>query len=308
MTDPGDPLGGVPRHWNTFLDMPPGQVRPADARVVILPVPYDSTTSYRTGARDGPAAIINASRQLEDYDIELDRDLSPVGIYTAPELEPDVSGPEAMVRRVEQAVSAAAANSALVGVLGGDHSVTIGAVRAQRALHPSLSVLYLDAHADLRDEYMGTPWGHASVARRLLEICPVAEIGVRSLSTPERAFIRETKLPVVFWPSGMTADELASWAMANLTQEVYVSVDLDVFDPSLMAAVGTPEPGGMGWAEVTSLLRAVATQRRVVGFDVTELSPDEGPEACAFTAAKLTYKLIGYATATSYPPRTNCQS
>ena len=297
MTDPGDPLGGVPRHWTTFLDVPPGEVTPADARVILLPVPYDSTTSYRTGARDGPAAIINASRQLEDYDIELDRDLSPVGIYTAPELEPDVSGPEAMVRRVEQAVSAAAANSALVGVLGGDHSVTIGAVRAQRALHPSLSVLYLDAHADLRDEYMGTPWGHASVARRLMEICPVPELGVRSFSSPERAFIRETKLPVVFWPSGMTADELASWAMANLTQEVYVSVDLDVFDPSLMAAVGTPEPGGMGWNDVTSLLKAVADQRSIVGFDVTELSPGEGPEACAFTAAKLTYKLIGYAAA-----------
>ena len=297
MTDPGDPLGGVPRHWNTFLDVPPGEVTPADARVVILPVPYDSTTSYRTGARDGPAAIINASRQLEDYDIELDRDLSPIGIYTAPELEPDVSGPEAMVRRVELAVRAAAANDALVGVLGGDHSVTVGAVRALKAAHPDLSVLYLDAHADLRDEYMGTPWGHASVARRLLEICPVAEIGVRSLSTPERSFIRETKLPVVFWPSGMTADELASWAMANLTQEVYVSVDLDVFDPSLMAAVGTPEPGGMGWNDVTSLLKAVADQRSIVGFDVTELSPGEGPEACAFTAAKLTYKLIGYAAA-----------
>ena len=297
MTDPGDPLGGVPRHWNTFLDVPPGEVTPADARVVILPVPYDSTTSYRTGARDGPAAIINASRQLEDYDLELDRDLSPIGIYTAPELEPDVSGPEAMVRRVELAVRAAAANDALVGVLGGDHSVTVGAVRALKAAHPDLSVLYLDAHADLRDEYMGTPWGHASVARRLLEICPVAEIGVRSLSTPERSFIRETKLPVVFWPSGMTADELASWAMANLTQEVYVSVDLDVFDPSLMAAVGTPEPGGMGWNDVTSLLKAVADQRSIVGFDVTELSPGEGPEACAFTAAKLTYKLIGYAAA-----------
>ena len=297
MTDPGDPLGGVPRHWNTFLDVPPGEVTPADARVILLPVPYDSTTSYRTGARDGPAAIINASRQLEDYDIELDRDLSPVGIYTAPELEPDVSGPEAMVRRVELAVNAAANNGALVGVLGGDHSVTIGAVRALKAFNPDLSVLYLDAHADLRDEYMGTPWGHASVARRLLEICPVAEIGVRSLSTPERSFIRETKLPVVFWPSGMTADELASWAMANLTQEVYVSVDLDVFDPSLMAAVGTPEPGGMGWNDVTSLLKAVADQRSIVGFDVTELSPGEGPEACAFTAAKLTYKLIGYAAA-----------
>ncbi len=296
MTDPADRLAGVPRHWNTFLGVPPGEVAPADARVVLVPVPYDSTTSYRTGARDGPAAMINASRQLEDYDLELDRDLSPIGIYTAPELEPDVSGPEAMARRVERAVSAAAANGALVGVLGGDHSVTIGAVRALEALHPNLSVLYLDAHADLRNEYMGTPWGHASVARRLLETCPVVEVGVRSLSAPERAFIRETGLPVAFWPSDMTADELASWALESLADDVYVSVDLDVFDPSLMAAVGTPEPGGMAWSEVTALLKAVAAQRRIVAFDVTELSPAEGPEACAFTAAKLTYKLIGYAT------------
>ena len=304
MSEPGDPLGGVPRHWNTFLDVPPEHVTPADARVVLIPVPYDSTTSYRTGARDGPAAIINASRQLEDYDIELDRDLSSIGMYTAPELEPDVSSPEAMVRRVEQAVSAAAGNGALVGVLGGDHSVTIGAVRALKARHPDLSVLYLDAHADLRDEYMGTPWGHASVARRLLEICPVVEVGVRSLSTPERAFIRETDAPVTFWPSAMTAKELTSWALGNLAENVYVSVDLDVFDPSLMAAVGTPEPGGMGWNEVTALLKAVAMQKRIIGFDITELSPGEGPEACAFTAAKLTYKLIGYATAQDYSPNT----
>jgi agmatinase len=125
----------------------------------------------------------------------------------------------------------------------------------------------------------------------------VVEVGVRSLSTPERAFIRETGFPVAFWPSTMPADELASWALSYLTDNVYVSVDLDVFDPSLMAAVGTPEPGGMTWAEVTALLRAVAAKKRIVGFDVTELSPGEGPEACTFTAAKLTYKLIGYATA-----------
>ncbi len=297
MTEPEDLLGGTPRYWNTFLGVPPGEVTPAGARVVILPIPYDSTTSYRTGARDGPAAIINASRQLEDYDIELDRDLSGMGIYTAPELEPDVSGPEAMIRRVEKSVRAAARRGALVGVLGGDHSVTVGAVRALKSIYPNLSVLYLDAHADMRDEYMGTPWGHASVARRLQETCPIVEVGVRSLSAPERGFIREAGVPVVFWPSGIPPEELAALVLDSLTGDVYVSVDLDVFDPSLMAAVGTPEPGGMSWAEATGLLKAVAGRRRIVGFDVTELSPGEGPEACAFTAAKLTYKLIGYAAA-----------
>lgn len=296
MTEFGDPLDGIPKHWNSFLDVSPSAVTLADAEVILLPVPYDSTTSYRTGARHGPSAITIASRQLEDYDLELDRDVSTVGIYTAPELEADVSSPEAMVGRVEKAVRSVAKHDVLVGVLGGDHSVTIGAVRALKEIHPDLSVLYLDAHADMRDEYMGTRWGHASVARRLHEMCPVVEVGVRSLSTPERDFIHDEGVPVVFWMGENTLDDIWGRVQETLSSHVYVSIDLDVLDPSLMAAVGTPEPGGMSWDDVTGLIRLVAAQRRIVGFDVTELSPDEGPEACAFTAAKLTYKLIAYAT------------
>lgn len=290
-------LNGVPRYWDTFLGVSPGSLGSGDARVILIPVPYDSTTSYKSGSRDGPNAIITASRQLEDYDHELDREVSDVGIYTVPAVQPDVSGPESMVARVEQVVSAHVKSGALIGILGGEHTVAIGAVNALYKKHPDLSVLYMDAHADMRDEYMGTRWGHASVARRLLELCPVVEVGVRSLSIGERHFIDETELPVVFWPTHeLDVKEVASRVLESLSQHVYISVDLDVFDPSAMAAVGNPEPGGMNWHEVIGLLRCVAGSRQIVGFDITELSPGEGPEASAFTAAKLAYKLIGYAT------------
>ena len=299
MPDTGvDPLDGVPHRWDTFLDIPPDEVDLAQARVVLLPVPYDSTTSYKGGARHGPKAIISASRQLEDYDLELDRDVSGVGICTMPEVTPDASGPEAMVSRVCRAVTSIAEPGRVVGLLGGEHTVTIGAVMALAQVYSDLSVLYLDAHADLRQDYMGTSWGHASVARRVHSLCPMVQVGVRSLSSAERQFIRDVELPVIFWPAA-PSDGIAPWVIDRLSPRVYVSVDMDVFDPSLMAAVGTPEPDGMGWRDVVGLIRAVAEKREIVGFDVTELSPGEGPESCAFTAAKLTYKLIAYATTLS---------
>ena len=222
-----------------------------------------------------PAAIVTASRQLEDYDVKLDRDISEVGIYTVPEIVPDVSGPKARIEIVEEVVTRLAAPDRLVGLLGGEHSITVGAVTAVAGSHPDISVLYLDAHADLRDEYMGSRWGHASVARRLHEVCPLVEVGVRSLSLGERRFIRDNEIPVVFWPP------------AN-GQRLATVID------ALTPAVGTPEPGGMSWHDLIGLVRAVARERKIVGFDVTELSPGEGPEAGAFTAAKLVQKVIGY--------------
>ena len=298
MAERGDGYwGGEPRYWDSFLDTPPAALSSDAARVILVPVPYDSTTSYKGGARHGPKAILTASRQLEDYDLELDRDISAVGIYTAPEIVPDASGPEAMVQRVERVVRSLAAPDKLIGLLGGEHSITIGAVRALKGIYPDLSVLYFDAHADLREEYMGTPWGHASVARRLHEMCSMTQVGVRSLTADERHFIAEAGIPVVFWPPpGRDIEALSIDLLGSLSGRVYVTVDLDVLDPAVMAAVGTPEPGGMAWEEVTGLLREVGERRQIVGFDITELSPGEGPEACAYTAAKLTYKLIGYAT------------
>ena len=287
----------VPLHWDTFLDTPPAEADPSRARVTVIPAPYDGTSSYKTGARDGPKAIISASRHLEDYDQELERDVSLVGIHTMPEIVPDFGCPEAMIERVRRSVLQVAADGKLVALLGGEHTVAIGAAQALKEVHPDLSVLYLDAHADLRDQYMGTSSGHASVARRMHGVCPLVEVGVRSLSAEESDFIRDAGIPVFYWtPPIPEMSQLARSVLRSLSAHVYISLDLDVFDPSIMPAVGTPEPGGMGWYEVIGLLKAVCEERQIVGFDITELSPAEGPEACAFTAAKLAYKLIGYAT------------
>ncbi len=241
-------------------------------------------------------AIVNASRQIEDYDIELGCDPSVIGIYTASEIEPHMDGPKAMVERVCEAVLPLAKTGKLVAVLGGEHTVALGSIQAFAHIYDDLSVLYFDAHADLRDEYMGTRWGHASVARRTFEVCPISLVGVRSLSEDEYGFVQDNGIPVFFWPRGSSIEELSRDVLSKLSDRVYVSIDLDVFDPSLMAAVGTPEPGGMDWYQVLELLKVVAMGKDIVGFDITELSPREGPEACAFTAAKLAYKLIGYAT------------
>ena len=285
-------------HWlyPNFLALTPEQSSLETASVALIPVPYDSTTSYRGGARDGPAGIIAASAQMEDYDPELDLDVAELGIYTLPALDPHMGGPDLMAQRVRQAVASCMAPGRVVGVLGGEHSLTAGSVQAHFDAFPSMSVLYLDAHADLRDEYQGTRWGHASGARRVYDLCPVVLAGVRSLSLEERNFIRENNVPV--WPcpadgSLLPADDI----IAALSSDVYVSVDLDVFDPSMMSAVGTPEPGGLNWRQVTSLLRRVAEARRIVGFDVCELAPAEGPTACTYTAARLVAKLAVYSVA-----------
>ena len=293
---------GLASYWlyPNFLALTPEQSAPETASVALIPVPYDSTTSYRGGARDGPSGIIAASAQMEDYDPELDLDVAALGIHTLPALEPHMGGPERMAQRVREAVASCIAPGRVVGVLGGEHSLTAGSIQAHFDAFPSMTVLYLDAHADLRDEYQGTQWGHASGARRVHDLCPLALAGVRSLSLEERDFIRNNNVPV--WPCPadgglLPADEI----LAALGEDVYVSVDLDVFDPSLMSAVGTPEPGGLNWRQVTSLLRSVAENRRIVGFDVCELSPAEGPTACTYTAARLVAKLAAYAVAFRRP-------
>ena len=294
-----------------FLALPPDQCELENSGAVLIPVPYDSTASFRGGAREGPAAMIEASGALEDYDLELDLDVSQIGIHTAPFVEPHLGSPELMVQRVRQAVATYLRPDRVVGVLGGEHSLSAGAVQAHLEQYPELSVLYLDAHADLRDEYMGTQWGHASGARRIHARCPLVLVGVRSICEEERDYLEaqsnapgSPEISSFFWPVN-DADSLTRGVIRRLSDPVYVSVDLDVFDPSVMAAVGTPEPGGMSWTQVTGLLRAVAESRRIVGFDVCELAPREGPTACTYTAAKLVYKLIAYASRSTagLPPR-----
>ncbi len=287
-----------------FLALPPSQSDLPQAGVVLIPVPYDSTTSFRSGAREGPSAIIEASYGLEDYDWELDLDVSQVGIHTTAALEPHTGDPAQMVERVRQAARGYIAPNRLVGILGGEHSLCIGSALAHLEAYPNLSVLYLDAHADLRDEYLGTAWGHASGARRLHEHCSLTLAGLRSICQEERDYLRQQGLPAFAWPPPSAA-LLSSYGqdiLAGLNSEVYISIDLDVLDPSVMSAVGTPEPGGMSWHDLTTLLHLVTESRRIVGFDVNELSPREGPSACAYTAAKLVYKLIAYAAASPHSP------
>ena len=285
------------------------------ARVVVLPVPYDATTTFRGGTRDGARAIVDASLQMELYDAELGGEPAGVGVHTLPELEPHLAGPEHMVRRVETAVGQLLDAGKLPIMLGGEHTLTAGAVAACAARHPTLAILYLDAHADVREPYLGAEYNHASALRLSLRHLtpspagdfPAVAVGIRSLASEEAAFIRETRLVVV------SADEVAAArydgraavdALWTRTLDrlgpgggpLYVSIDLDAFDPSVVSAVGTPEPGGLGWYEALWLLRAATRRFNVVMADVVELAPAEGPVAGAFAAAKLVYKLIGYAT------------
>ena len=263
------------------------------ASAVLLPVPYDSTESSIVGARNGPNAIIQSSSELEDYDIELDADISNIGIYTSPYLEPHMGSPELMAQRVQMAVEYYLDMGKTVGVLGGEHSESIGSARAHQKYYPDSTVLYLDAHADLRNEYMGTKWGHASGARRIHEQGNLVLVGVRSLCHEERLYIDSNDIKCVFWPSD--DPNYMDNILEYLGEHVYLSVDLDVFDPSIMSAVGNPEPGGMNWQDVTNLIKYISDNRKIVGFDVSELSPDHGPLSCSYTASKLVYKILAYA-------------
>ena len=283
----------VPVTHPNFLALPHGQSALSAAAAVLIPVPIDSTTSFRSGARYGPAAIITASAALEDYDLELGIDVAELGIHTTPPLEPHVGDPKAMAGRVRGVVSHFQSLGKLTGVLGGDHSAAIGSAQASVDRHRDLSVLYIDAHADLRDEYQGTGWGHGSAARRISELCPVSLVGIRTLAEEEADHIRQHGIATWYWPPS-DSDYVAE-LVEGLGPKVYISIDLDALDPSEMAAVGTPEPGGMRWLDMLTLLRKVAERREIVGFDVCELAPNEGPAANSFTAAKLVYKLIAYA-------------
>jgi agmatinase len=264
------------------------------AKVVILPVPYDSTTEWHSGTREGPQAIINASQYLELYDIELKREIYKVGIHTLPKVQPLFNSPEKMIDRVHRIAGELAKQTKFLVMLGGEHSLSLGMVQALEEKNKDLCVLQLDAHADLRDEYLGTKYSHACVMRRIIELCPIVQVGIRSLSWEEQRFLTQNRMHPFF---AMPSSDLASLEdiTASLSDNVYVSIDLDVFDPSIVPAVGAPEPGGMQWHEVLNLLRTVTLHKRVIGFDLVELCPKEGPASCAFLAAKLAYKLIGYA-------------
>jgi N1-aminopropylagmatine ureohydrolase len=278
----------------TFAGLEPPYSDFKRARAVILPVPYDGTSEWRSGSRHGPRAIIDASQYLELYDLELDREIHKVGICTLPQVEPALSSPQDMIDRVYHVVKGLVQKGKFVVLLGGEHTISLGAVRAFNETYPKLSVLQLDAHADLRDEYLGTRYGQASVMRRISELCPISQVGVRSLSREEKQFLVQAKLKP-FYMSGLTSQTAVDKILDSLSEDVYITIDADVLDPSIMPAVGTPEPDGMSWRQLLDLVEPVALHKHVVGFDLMEFCPGEGPNSCAFLLAKLAYRLIGCA-------------
>jgi agmatinase len=271
------------------------------ARVVVVPVPFDGTTCYRPGTREGPQAIIDASRNLELYDAELRRSPYHVGIHTLRAVEIIQGDAAAMVERVEFVTAALLARDKFIVTLGGDHLTSIGIVRAYAKRYPTMSVLQIDAHADLREEYEGSALSSATIMRRVLDVCPrTAQVGIRSLSEPEARLVEERQLPL--WLASeihhQTLQGRRDWigeVVAQLADEVYVTIDVDAFDPALVPGTGTPEPGGLGWYDVVDLLAAVTERKRVLGFDVVELSPLMEGHVSPVVAAKLVYKLIGMA-------------
>jgi len=274
-----------------FGAIPPEYISYDTAGTVIVPVPLECTTTYRAGTRNAPEAIIRASGHMELYDEELGVSTYCVGIHTMPELTPPAH-PAKAARLVKDTVQKILDDGKLVCMLGGEHSLTVGAVQAAKKRHRDISVLYLDAHADLRDEFAGSTFSHACVARRLSEICPVVQIGVRSLSEGEVPLTNSGNV-TTFLARELRGGLDVTAIVEKLNPNVYITVDMDVFDPSAVPGVGTPEPGGLDWFQVNDILRAACENRAVCGFDLVELCPVPGSVVSEYTAARLTYRLIG---------------
>jgi agmatinase len=267
-----------------------------DALFVIVPVPYDLTSTYQPGSRRGPLAIIEASTNMELYDEELKKETFRAGIHTTPALAIDARGPKHVVGAVQTKISKIAAMDKIPVMLGGEHSISFGAVDALREKYPELMVLQLDAHADLRESYQGSPHSHASVARRISEICPLVQVGIRSMSKEEADFLPESTVKSYSADFVLENKDWCQKICRDLKGDIFISIDLDVFDPSIMPATGTPEPGGLYWSNVLRLLKTVSRLCKIRGFDVVELAPIPGIVAPDFMAAKLIYRLMGYIT------------
>jgi agmatinase len=264
------------------------------ARIVIVPVPLDRTTSYVAGTRNGPHEILVASSHMELWDEETQSDVHSVGIFTMPEMEFPYESLERVAKEIRRVTGELVARDKFPVILGGEHSITPPVVAAMAARYPGMSVLQLDAHADLRDQFMGTPHSHACAMRRVLEYARCTQVGIRSLS-PEEAEVVSSLPTEVFYDYNMRDDpDWMERVVDSLSETVYITIDVDGFDPAIMPATGTPEPGGLTWYEGLALLRRVIERRRVVGCDVVELSPVPGLVAPNFMCAKLIYKILSY--------------
>ena len=266
----------------------------SEAAVCLIPFGYDSTGNPAAVTKRGPQAILRASRNLELFDSELGVETYKVGLATLDEVEPNVNSPLENSKVVEAVVTEVLNSGKLPVIIGGDHSLTLGAVRAARANFPDVGVVILDAHPDLFDKYEGTKYGHASVARRIHELGVTVTIaGLRSASREESDFINNSVITTVTAREILKSKEAIERAISALPERIYLSIDLDVMDPGEMPAVANPEPGGLRWYDIMDCLERVIRKKRVVGFDVVELCPIPGNPTPDFIAAKLIYRIIG---------------
>jgi agmatinase len=284
---PPENFGGLPDEHSQY----------ATSRAVVFPVPLERTTSYEHGTRNGPAAILAASRNMELYDEELELEpYKEIGIHTLPAIDTADGTLDEVITEIFTAQLGLLEDEKFTVALGGEHSLTPPLVSATAKKFKNLSVLQIDAHADLRDEYQGNPASHACAMRRVVEVCPAVQVGIRSLSVEEAQAIPHLHTSV-YWAKDIARAPMKSWiakVLADLSPNVYLTIDLDGFDPAFVPATGTPEPGGLDWMQVTSLIRAVADHKKIVGMDVVELLPQPGDHASDFLAAKLVYKCLGY--------------
>lgn len=266
------------------------------ARILVLPVSYEGTVSYGAGTGGGAMAIVDASRNMELYDEETDAEVYKIGIHTLEEFAPRET-PEAMMNDLFERSKELIKPDRLLCMLGGEHSVSAPVIRAHAERFHNISILQIDAHADLRDEYDGTPHSHASIMARVVKDLriPSVQVGIRSISAEEARSLDSGIPTKIFWAKDIVGR--THWiddAVNSLTENVYLTIDIDGLDPSLVPTTGTPEPGGLGWYEVLTLIRKLAEKRRVVGMDLVEFSKTENSDAPAFLCAKLVYKSLAY--------------
>jgi agmatinase len=266
------------------------------SRILVWPVSYEGTVSYGTGTGAGAMAIVDASRNMELYEEETDSEVYKVGIHTLPEFTPRPT-PEEMMAGLYDETRRLLGSDKFICMLGGEHSVSAPVIKAHHEKYPDLSVLQIDAHADLRDTYDGTPHSHASIMARVVKDLriPSVQVGIRSISSDEARSLKEGLPTTIFWARDIVGR--TDWiddAVDRLTENVYLTIDIDGLDPSIMPTTGTPEPGGLGWYETLALIRRLAQKKNVVGMDLVEYSYFENYDAPAFLCCKLIYKSLAY--------------
>lgn len=265
------------------------------AEVVVLPVPYDSTTSYKSGTRDGPHAIIDASRNIELYDEEYSKEITEIGIYTTDDMQPSVGSPEETINWLEREVSLVIESGKLPVIIGGEHSLAVGSIRAVAKHAKDFSVIHFDAHSDYRDEYMGSRYSHACIMARAREACKSCySIGVRSIDAESASKYSEDILYMRDMQN-MPAKEISDIVNKRTEKNIYITIDMDVFDTGEMPSVGTPEPNGMKFAQIDAVLKGILAEKNLLGMDFCELAPIPGLIAPNFLTAKLIFRALEHA-------------